>query len=251
MSEQHTFFSRLGTWFRKGTTNRGIDGELPLERSSASSSNGTDIEPRSTFLRPWARQERMIHNLQEGFSTLTDLMSAVRDNLDRQAQRQDELLKYLSHLPQALQNTVDINRTQTETLKAIHQQMESQNSGQKQLAEILDRLCNTTGTHQEALDGLRERVESINEQDRVISDTLHNVGAAMENVSKTSQTSAEVLQQMRDNVNSRDGQLERILHKQSVRFTTMLSIAIFLSIAALVSVAVVGYLLVTRQGVTL
>ena len=34
---------------------------------------------------------------------------------------------------------------------------------------------------------------------------------------------------MRDRIDQRDNQLEQILEKQSTRFTTMLSIAIFLS----------------------
>ena len=36
----------------------------------------------------------------------------------------------------------------------------------------------------------------------------------------------------------RDGQLERLLHKQATRFTSLLYVAIFLSIAALVAVAI-------------
>ena len=55
---------------------------------------------------------------------------------------------------------------------------------------------------------------------------------------------------MRDNISSRDGQLERILHKQAMRFTSMLAIAIFLSIAALVAVAVVGYQLMNKPTLT-
>ena len=50
----------------------------------------------------------------------------------------------------------------------------------------------------------------------------------------------------RDNLNQRDGQLERVLHRQGVRFTTMLSVAIFLSISALTAVCVIGYLLMTK-----
>ena len=45
---------------------------------------------------------------------------------------------------------------------------------------------------------------------------------------------------MRDRINDRDGQLESILHKQGTRFTTMLAVAIFLSISALVAVCVLG-----------
>jgi fatty acid desaturase len=51
---------------------------------------------------------------------------------------------------------------------------------------------------------------------------------------------------MRDNVNSRDGELQRLMHKQGARFTTMLAIAIFLSIAALVAVCVMGYLVIMK-----
>ena len=51
----------------------------------------------------------------------------------------------------------------------------------------------------------------------------------MQTVSRNSQASAQVLEQLRDNIDNRDGQLERVLHRQATRFTTMLAMAIFLS----------------------
>ena len=45
MSDQQTFLSRIGNWFRNG----GRNGDLPLTQETA-------IEPRSTFLRPWGGQ---------------------------------------------------------------------------------------------------------------------------------------------------------------------------------------------------
>jgi hypothetical protein len=69
----------------------------------------------------------------------------------------------------------------------------------------------------------------------------------MQTVSRNSQASAQVLEQLRDNINNRDGQLERIMHKQAARFTTMLAIAIFLSVAALGAVAIIGYQLMNKQ----
>jgi hypothetical protein len=52
---------------------------------------------------------------------------------------------------------------------------------------------------------------------------------------------------MRDRIDSRDGQLERILQRQGTRFTTMLAIAIFLSISALAAVCIMGYLLIIKK----
>ena len=106
MGEQSNIIGRIGNWFR-----RGREVNIPDD-------NGNAIESAhsggSTFLRPWARRDQAINNLQEGFSTLTDLMSAVRDNLERQGQRQDELLGYLSHLPQAIQSIPEAGRIQGE-----------------------------------------------------------------------------------------------------------------------------------------
>jgi 4-hydroxybenzoate polyprenyltransferase len=76
---------------------------------------------------------------------------------------------------------------------------------------------------------------------------MTNLGAALQSVSRNSTAGAQVLEQMRDRINDRDGQIETILHKQGSRFTTMLAVAIFLSISALVAVCVLGYMLVMQK----
>jgi chromosome segregation ATPase len=239
MSDQtQTFFSRIGSWFRRG---EGAD-----EPALSPEADQSIVDTRSTFLRPWARRDQAIHNLQEGFHTLTDLMGAVRDNLEKQSRRQDELLGYLSHLPRVLETIPESNRIQGETLKAIHQQIQYQNEQQKTIADILGRINESGGDQRQIMDELRDRVEMLNQYDQAIADNLKSVGAAMQSVSQNSQASAQVLENMRDNVNARDGELERILQKQNTRFTTMLAIAIFLSVAALVTVVGFGYMLWTR-----
>ncbi|MGB7158533.1 MAG: hypothetical protein WBD40_10740 [Tepidisphaeraceae bacterium] len=243
-SDQTTFLSRIGKWFKKDAAS-GDNGNLPLEgevHGHAGTGMGTGLEPRSTFLRPWAKRDAAINNLQQGFDTLTDLMGSIRDNLEKQNDRQDQLVRTLSELPQTLQMLPESSRVQSETLKAIHQQIEFQNGQQQKLADILGRISDADAQQRSTLDALTGRVESLNDQDQRMADNLTSVGSAMQSVSKTSEQSAAVLSQMRDNLNTRDGELERILHRQGNRFTTMLAVAIFLSIAALVAVGVIGYL---------
>jgi hypothetical protein len=132
---QTTLISRIGNWFRRGQNGWSVDPDIAStegngDGQTSGNGHGTSIEPvqatRSTFLRPWARRDQAITHLQEGFNTLTELMSAVRDGLERQGQRQDELIGYLAHLPQAIQSIPEANRVQGETLKAIHQQLTAQ-----------------------------------------------------------------------------------------------------------------------------
>ena len=237
MSEQQTFFSRLGSWFRKN----GHEGNLPLI------SDSTALETRSTFLRPWARRDAAMQQLQDGFVALTDLMSTIRENMDRQSQRQDELLTYLAQLPEVLRSIPEGSRIHGETLRAIHQQLEQQNIQQEKLGEILDKMSESGGEQRETLNAVRERIETVRQTDEAISSHLNSLGAALQNVSHNSTAGAQVLELMRDRIDTRDDQLQRILHRQGTRFTTMLAIAIFLSIAALVAVSVMGYLLVIKK----
>jgi DNA repair exonuclease SbcCD ATPase subunit len=247
MNEQQsstTLLSRIGRWFRKDLPENGdaASGTLVGQPSSGA------IETRTTFLRPWAKRDASIQRLEEGFNTLTDLMGAIRDNLDSQNRRQDELLKAMQQLPQVLNSIPESNRVQTETLQAIHKQIEGQSAQQDRLGTILDKIGTTTGEQREVVDQLRDRVEEIHKTDTTIADYLNNVGNSMKDVSSNSRATSDILGQMRDNLDARDGQIERVLHRQGTRFTTMLAIAIFLSIAALVAVSIMGYLMINRPG---
>ncbi|MDB5173420.1 MAG: hypothetical protein JWO87_31 [Phycisphaerales bacterium] len=249
MSDQTTptLINRIGNWLRRG----GRQGDELSNDLSARASDGagdgnlpavTNGETRSTFLRPWVKRDATIDQLQNGVAALSELMGTIRDNLEKQAHRQDDLLDYLSHLPQALQSLPESSRVQGEALKAIQEQIRQQNGQQGKLAEVLERIHRADGEHRSTLSALQERVETIGKQEESIGRSLSGVGTALETVSRNSEASAQVLTQLRDNISSRDTDLEAVIRKQNTRFTTMLTVAIVLSMAALTAVVIFGYL---------
>ena len=198
MDEQTTFFYRIGGWFSKsnrtgnGAAGNGADqGELPLEQHAA---NMPVVVTRSSFLRPWAKRDAAIQQLQDGFHALTDLMGGIRDNLDRQDRRQAELMQYLSSLPQVLEQLPESSRVQGEALQAINQQLASQNAQQQKLADILQRIGETGGQQRELIEDLAKRVDSAKHNDETIAAHLQSVGEAMQEISRTSSDSTHVLQ---------------------------------------------------------
>jgi hypothetical protein len=258
MSDQTTLFNRIGGWLKNATRlendplapdahDRGHDNGKPHGQSTSIIS--PTVEHRSTFLRPWAKRDQALENVQGGIVALGELMTSIRDNMERQSQRQDELLQYLSHLPAALQSFPETSRLQAETLEAIQQQMQGQTAQQQKLAEILQAIGEAGGEHGKNLEAVSDHVQAMRGHDQKISEHLGSVGSAMENVSKHSESSIQVLAQMRDNLSDRDGELQRILNRQGSRFTTLMVIAIVLSISALIAVGVFGYLgYQTMQG---
>jgi chromosome segregation ATPase len=249
MSEQSqtTLLTRIGRWFRPGGAAGQIHGEDGAAQTVIGEPHSGALETRTAFLRPWAKRDQAIAQLQDGFTTLTDLMGSIRDNLEKQSRRQDDLLNALQQLPQVLQSLPESNRVQTETLLAIRSQIEGQSNQQKQLGEILTRIGQQTGEQRQMVDALRGRVEDLHKADTTIADYLNNVGSALKDVSQNSASTSQVLSQMRDNINDRDDQLERVLHRQGTRFTTMLAVAIVISVAALVAVGILGYLAINGR----
>jgi hypothetical protein len=216
--EQQKFMSRLGNWFRKSPMSQdeppmnGEDGGPPMlsgggedpqddqDQQPEQNDVAIEAEPRMTFLRPWAKRDNAMDNLQRGIGALSDLLASLRDNMEKQSQRQDELLSHLAGLPDALRAIPESTRVQSDAFIAIQGQIERQTEQQSKL------------------------------------------GVALESMSGNTQTSATVLEQLRDNTARRDGELERVIKRQNTRFTTMLTIAIVLSIAALTAVSAFGYL---------
>ena len=265
MSEQ-SLISRIGNWFKNAGGHRDGNGTAPEFIVNNEDGNAVDItgepsmssmpvhgsggamEPRSTFLRPWAKRDAAIDQLQGGINAIGELMTGIKDHLEQQSKRQDELLGYLSHLPAALEQLPESNRVQAETLKAIHEQMKGQSAHQSKLGDILEKISQADGQNIRALDALQNHVDQLRQHDAAVAQNLGSVGEAMEGLGKNTAASAQVLQQLRDQSASRDGEIGRILQQQTSRFTTLLVVATLLLVAALVAVGVLGFMFLRATG---
>ena len=158
------------------------------------------------------------------------------------------MLKYLSALPSAIAQIPENNRLQNEAIKAIGSRLDQTNEQQRMIAEILNKVHDAGEENRKTTEAVRDRVDSMAEHEQKIAENLNSVGSAMQSVSRNSQASAQVLEQMRDNISSRDGQMQMILKKQESRFTVLLTIAIVLAAAAMIAAGVMGYVMLNRQA---
>lgn len=234
MPETDTFLNRLGRIFKRSAAPNGGNGQDEHGPSVA-------VEMHPMTLRPWRKNTAAIAQLQDGFHSLTDLMDEIRQNMVAQGRRQDELIGYLSALPKLMETIPENNRLQGETLKAIHEQLQRHGEQEQTLGEILEKLSESGGEQRDLLEGLRERVETLNHQDKAMADSLGSVSVALEQASRHSAVGTQVLESLRENLKSRDGDLQRVLQRQNVRFTTLLTVAICVSITAVAAVLVMAY----------
>lgn len=239
MGEQTGLLSRITSLF--GRKNRINNDETSLDFGGQALQH-PPVETRASVFRPWARRDHALQNLSEGFVTLTQLMSGIKENLERQNARQDDLMRVLSQLPQMIEAIPETNRHQAEALKTIYQQLAQQNQAQTTLGEVLNRICDTSGEQKNLINSLNDQLDSLRQTDANISNNLASVGTAMQTLGQNSQSSVQVLERLQTNIGTRDEAMHQMMQKQDYRFNMVFYASIVLSIATLLSLAMVTYL---------
>lgn len=238
MSNQPNLLARIALWFRMGA----VEESSPLEKQAAQQTGIEKVQTRRLgFLRPFAKRDEAINGLQRGVVALSGLMDTIRDSLEKQGRRQDEMISYLSHLPEILHSLPEAQRIQGETLKAIGQQLQHQVNQQAKIAEILARVNESSGDQKQLMEALHERTEMIYGYNERISSNLCEVSTAMQSVGKTAEDTSHVLKQLEQDLNRRDTQVIRLIQRQNVRFTVMLLLAMMLATAAILVAGVIGF----------
>src|SRR5688572_11238672 len=76
---------------------------------------------------------------------------------------------------------------------------------------------------------------------------LTDFGASVQTAARTSEAGATVIKDIREELARRESKLEQALTRNNTRFTSMLAVAITTSVAAMTSVVVIAYLLLSRM----
>ena len=215
---------------------------------SDDSSNHLDLAPTGgSFLRPFAKRDQAMQNLADGFNTLTDLMGSIRDNLETQQEKQNELLDHLKHLPETLKTIPEAQRGHTDTLRTIHRQLENQHGQQERLGDILDQIGKSGLSQKESIDELQQRLEKMRETDAQVSENLGGVGRAIGEFSRTSTASTAVLEKMQSAMDRRNDDLEKVLAKQGSRFAWLMAVVVVISALALAAAGFAAYLVASGK----
>ena len=229
----------------------------PYAKSGEIVGTGRDPDPLDlasgggSFLRPWAKRDQALQGLSDGFNTLTDLMSSIRDNLETQQDKQNELLDHLKHLPETLKMIPEAQRGHTETLRTIHRQLEGQQGQQERLGDILEEIGKSGLAQKESIDDLQARMEKMRETDAQVSENLGGVGRAIGEFSRTSTASTAVLEKMQAAMDRRSDELEKVLAKQGSRFAWLMTAVVVIALLALAAAGFAAYLVASGKHLAL
>lgn len=218
---------------------------VALERSARQEremDDSTALSSRSTGLfRPFARRSEPSPASSDTVAALTDLLVSMREAIDRQGQRHEELMNTLSQLPKAMELVPENSRLQAEALAAIRQHLENQGTQARQMSTILEKVGQASVDQRRILDAVRERLDTLADHDQKVAEHFNNFATALATSSDTTKLAGKVMESLKENVRQRDESLERIIQTHQRRHTALMIAAVVLSAAALVAATVGVY----------
>ena len=298
-----SLLARVGTWFRRapqesemhrteGATQLQGERPAPPEQPRQETPEPPSRPPGPFMVR--GKRAGGNRNLVKGMNALAEMTGAVRQDLQKQGERHEQLLRYLSLMPKIIGQFPETARLQGEAMKAIHSQMERQaaqhaaqqatfieqrsrdaaafarqsaeqakrhEAQQERLGTILEGLTSADAARGEAITSLAQQLDATRGQGVEITQGLGRFGeevarfgtnlnefsASVQTAARTSEAGAQVIKEIREELAHRESKLEQVLERNNTRFTSMLAVAITTSIAAMTSVVVIGYLMLTRM----
>ena len=205
--------SALKSLFKKKASHQE---ELPGAPSDATNStahtavafNATAAHKKTWFsrLRPGAKRDAQIANLQVGYCELIELIRSVRTQLEKQSDFDEKLAGTLDHVPVAV--------------------------------EGLNRISEHTEQQGKVLKTLQDQIKSSAENDREFIHGIHRFNETLSTMEESSKRSTDTMLGLFESTQKSEAMMRTLLERSEKRFIIMVST---LSMAALVLIGTTIY----------
>ena len=201
------------------------------------------------------------YKIQQSYDSLVQTVRDLREALDGQSRRQEELLSRLSTLPHAVEALPQTSKMQSDMLKMINDRLAMHADQQRKITEVIDKLESGTGpaaggagagagskkSQGPDLEAIREQIETGNEIDRQLVESFNRFSMMIDRLHIANNHAVECLQQVRDSYSHTAMQMQEWIDKSRHRNTWLIGGAFLMSAAALVLVLILMYMLSTPK----
>ncbi len=182
------------------------------------------------------------YKIQQSYDSLVQTVRDLREALDGQTRRQEELLSRLSTLPHAVEALPQTSKMQSDMLKMINDRLAMHADQQRKITDVIDTLGVSKKELGPDLDAIREQIETGNEIDRQLVESFNRFSMMIDRLHVANNHAVECLQQVRDSYAHTAMQMQEWIEKSRHRNTWLIGGAFLMSAAALTLVLVLMYM---------
>lgn len=188
------------------------------------------------------------YKLQQSYDSLLQTVRELREALDGQQRRQEDLLSRLSTLPQAAEALPQTTKMQADMLRMINDRLAMHAEQQRRVGEVVGSLGKGKSETAEALQGIKEQIEMSNEIDRQLVESFNRFSVTIDRLHVANNHAVEALQQVRDSYAQSALQMHEWIEKSRTRNKWLLGGAFAMSFIALAAVIILLIILFRPAG---
>lgn len=243
--EKQRFWSRVGHWFKPGTTGGAPEGQPGQTGGDGFVNPATDpiVHDGSRGLLHLRRsgQGQALHRLQDGYVKLTGLVDSIHNHLQTQDDRTRQMADALSQLAQTVGQLPEAAQAQHKQLAVVAEQLESSNARLARWESTISQIPSLGEAQRETLQALGEQIGLTRQTHEHIARSMDGFGEAFNSLGQAFGASVETLKDLQVSAASREDSLTTLLAEHNRRFTRLFVGAIVL--AAVVGVSTVVMLI--------
>jgi len=176
------------------------------------------------------------YKMQQSYDSLLETVRDLREALDGQAKRQEELLNRLGTLPHAVEALPQTSKMQSDMLRMINDRLAMHAEQQRKVSDTMASLGSAKKEQGETLQAIRDQIETGNEIDRQLVESFNRFSMMIDRLHIANNHAVECLQQVRDSYAATAMQMQEWVEKSRQRSSWILGGAFFMSLVALVAV---------------
>ncbi len=221
-----------------GMFHRKDNGPRPVEVELHSARNGDTHKPAS------------MHEIKQGYGEVIQTMASLRQHLDEQSQRSDQMLRMMDGLPELLRSIPEQTRVQTQLLRAIASQLDSQNTTNGHLTEAIQSLSKAADKQDHTLGQVREHLAAESNTRKELHAGIVTLNSTLESVEASNFAARDALRTVTEQQQERDEQVRSMFRRSQRLNTAMTLVSWALAIGALAVAGYVAFEVVDRGSIT-
>jgi len=233
MPETTSFWQRVRGMFRAERGPSAWSDVNGGQAGAAGEGAATGMALDSTWRRKGATPQP-----KDATQRLVALTDRMQEHFTKQEEQATEMSVALQRVGRVLEQLADSQRSQSEYLKTIAAQTESNGRHAASLSDTVSRIPESLLTQAEAIRAVADQMRSSQDADERLLQSLHSFGKAVDTLGTAGAAQVETLQRLSGVQREQHAALSDLVREQSRRFLIVLVIAAVLGLGALAALVV-------------
>ena len=255
MSQQMTFWRRVGRFFRGGPAphddqTRRDGAAMTNSEEIANEENGPDAAANDAatpgLLARLGRREPSVSQMRDGYQRIVETLDGLQDHFKNQDQRAEQLGEHVAQMVNRLEQLADTGRTQQDHIRSIADNVNQAGVHTAAISESLSQLPTLLQGEAEAVRSMVRHMEVSQESDTQLMHSLQKLSQAVDALSAAGAAQIQTLERLDGAGREQKEALTTLVREQTRRFMIIIVIAAILGLGALAALVTVLALQLSR-----